>query len=185
MLFRSLIALPGVGDYTASAVLAFAFAKRSTVLDTNIRRVISRVWHGQQYPASNISAAEKSFAQGLVPSDDATAAQWSAAVMELGAVVCTARIPQCSECPISQRCAWQGAGAPHSQTIRRTQTFEGTDRQIRGRMMRKLREATGSLQRQDLLAVCDDAARAAQVLDSLVVDGLAEVTRAGRLRLPH
>jgi A/G-specific adenine glycosylase len=182
--YELLTRLPGVGDYTASAVLAFAFGRRSVVLDTNIRRVLARAWHGEQFPTSQVSVAERAFADSLTPQSDKRAAMWSAAVMELGAVICTARSPLCAECPIKTECVWLAAGYPESQVPRRTQAFKGTDRQMRGRMMEALRSNHGSMAEKDLLALCPEREQADRVLKSLITDGLAVKVRANRYRLP-
>ena len=94
-----LMALPGVGAYTAGAVTAFAFGRRAVVLDTNVRRVLARALDGVALPHPHQTVAEVRRAEALVPQDDAEAASWAAASMELGALVCTARSPRCGECP--------------------------------------------------------------------------------------
>lgn len=138
----ALLALPGVGEYTAGAVLAFAHGRRALVLDTNVRRVLARAVGGQALPAPSLNRAERERALHLLPDDDATAAHWSVAVMELGALVCTAREPDCGACPWRSSCAWLAAGRPadiHAGR-RRTQAWHGTDRQARGLVMALLRE---------------------------------------------
>src|SRR3954451_22234836 len=142
----ALRALPGVGDYTASAVLAFAFGRRQPVLDTNVRRVLARVVSGEELPPTSVTAAEKAAARDLLPTDDATAATWSVAVMELGALVCTAGAPDCDSCPVRHACAWHAAGHPaYDGPPRRGQAWQGTDRQCRGRLMALARDAEGSV----------------------------------------
>src|SRR4029077_13751200 len=110
--YDDLRALPGVGDYTASAVLAFAFGRRQAVLDTNVRRVLARVVTGSEFPPNAVTAPEKTVAVSLLPSDEPTADTWSVALMELGALVCTAASPACATCPLRSRCAWRLAGHP-------------------------------------------------------------------------
>src|SRR5690606_40720211 len=105
-------ALPGVGSYTAAAVASFAFGGRHAILDTNVRRVLARAHTGIEYPPKATTRAETRLAESLLPEDPATAVRWGAAVMELGALVCTARSPECSACPIADRCAWRAAGHP-------------------------------------------------------------------------
>ena len=183
--YQELVALPGVGDYTAAAIMAFAYNKRSVVLDTNIRRVICRVWKGQQRPAISPSALERSFADSLVPKDDRRAARWSISVMEFGALVCTARNPKCAVCPIATSCAWRAAGYPEGVSKPRTQKFEGTDRQARGLIMKALKDSAKSLARSDLQKVVADPAQFDRALSSLITDGLVDVSRAGRLQLPQ
>ncbi len=139
---EELIGLPGVGDYTASAVLSFAFGHRAVVLDTNVRRVLARAWRGEPLPPVAIRRAERDLAESLVPTEPAAAAVWAVASMELGALVCTARAPRCEECPISQRCAWfRGGRLGLAEAPTRTQAWHGTDRQVRGRIMAILRAA--------------------------------------------
>ena len=116
---EALLALPGVGSYTAAAVMAFAFGKRSLVLDVNVRRVLARLDAGAEHPARSETASERRRAWEFVPDDDADAALWSAAAMELGAVICTARNPACGDCPVSAHCAWLAAGKPEWDGPRR------------------------------------------------------------------
>ena len=142
----ALLALPGVGDYTASAVASFAFGDRHPVLDTNVRRVFARVVEGVAFPAPSVTAAERALAESLMPEHDAH--RWAAATMELGALVCTARAPRCGDCPVADRCRWRAAGYPeHDGPPRRGQAWAGTDRQVRGRLMAVLREADGPVTR--------------------------------------
>ena len=168
-----LLALPGVGDYTASAVASFAFGARHPVLDTNVRRVFARVVEGVAFPSSSVTAAEKVLATSLMPEHDAH--RWAAATMELGALVCSARAPRCEACPIASRCKWRAAGYPeHEGPPRRGQAWAGTDRQVRGRLMAVLREADGPVTRAQLDAVWDDPVQRDRCLDTLVFDGLVE-----------
>ncbi len=146
--YDALRALPGVGDYTASAVLAFAFGRRQAVLDTNVRRVLARVVTGVEFPPTAVTMAEKAVAVELLPGDEPTAATWSVALMELGALVCTAASPACGTCPLRARCAWRLAGHPaYDGPPRRGQAWSGTDRQCRGRLMALAREADGAVPR--------------------------------------
>lgn len=173
----SLLALPGIGSYTAAAVLAFAYGRRSVVLDTNVRRVLARTVDGVALPAPSQTVDEVRRAAGYVPDDDARAARWAAASMELGALVCTARSPRCDACPVRDVCAWYGKGRPADEHAgrRRTQSFEGTDRQVRGRVMALLRDALGPVPAAAVDAVWPDARQLARCVDGLVADGL--VTR--------
>lgn len=135
--------LPGVGAYTARAVAAFAFGVRVPVVDTNVRRVLSRAVRGidEHGPATATDRAELA---ALLPADPAEAATFSAAVMELGALVCTAGSPDCASCPIATGCAWRAAGYPPGPPRRRpAQRYEGTDRQVRGFILAELRAAPG------------------------------------------
>src|SRR5699024_2934009 len=138
---EALRSLPGVGEYTAAAVMAFAHGRRAVVLDTNVRRVLERMIGGNALPAPTLTVAERDRAAALLPAADAESARWNAALMELGALVCTARSPDCRRCPVADRCTWLGAGRPADTYAhrRRRQAWEGTDRQARGRLMAALR----------------------------------------------
>ncbi|MEV6318530.1 A/G-specific adenine glycosylase [Streptomyces sp. NPDC051776] len=180
-----LLALPGIGEYTAAAVASFAYGQRHAVLDTNVRRVLARAVAGTQYPPTATTAAERRLARALLPDEEGTAAAWAAATMELGALVCTARSPACGRCPIADRCAWQVAGAPaHDGPPRRGQTYAGTDRQVRGKLLAVLREAVEPVTQAVLDAVWEEPVQRARALDGLVSDGLVEPLDGGRYRLP-
>ncbi len=148
-----LLNLPGVGTYTAAAIASFAFDLPATVIDTNIRRVHARAITGKALPTPSLSAAETRLATELMPDDSGSVSQreWNASVMELGALVCTARSPQCSVCPLLNTCAWVSAGKPAPDYIPKGQSWAGTDRQVRGAMMAILRESTGPVSRGVLL----------------------------------
>jgi A/G-specific adenine glycosylase len=182
----SLRTLPGVGEYTAAAVAAFAFGRRVPVLDTNVRRVLARLLDGRAFerPGSP-TRAEREHAWCLLPDDEPRAARTSAALMELGALVCTARRPGCSTCPVSSECAWWLAGRPAwDGPPRRGQTYAGTDRQCRGRLLTVLRETTGPVTHQELEQVWDDGGQRERALDGLVADGLVEPLPGSRYCLP-
>lgn len=138
--YSELLGLPGVGSYTAAAVAAFAFGHRETLVDTNIRRVHARLVSGVALPAPSLTAAEMRLAAELLPDDVGASVRWNAAVMELGALVCTARAPKCTECPVRGSCAWLAAGEPPPYTPK-GQAWHGTDRQVRGAVMAVLRLA--------------------------------------------
>ncbi|BCT74492.1 adenine glycosylase [Sinomonas cyclohexanicum] len=138
---EELLALPGVGSYTAAAVAAFAFGRRSVVVDTNIRRVHARLVSGEALPAPSLTAAELRRAAALLPAHRAESVAWNAAAMELGALVCTARSPRCDVCPVAAECAWLAAGEPPPTYTPRGQAWHGTDRQVRGAIMAVLRAA--------------------------------------------
>jgi A/G-specific adenine glycosylase len=177
--------LPGIGDYTAAAVAAFAFGRRSTVVDTNVRRVHARAVGGTALPAPSLTRAEVARATSLLPEEDADAAVWNVAVMELGALVCTARLPRCGDCPLAVVCAWRLAGSPPDDgPPRRGQAWEGTDRQCRGRMVQLLREATGAVDGAALRAAWPEEAQCDRCLDALVADGLVEPLDGDRFGLP-
>ncbi|TLM88065.1 A/G-specific adenine glycosylase [Pseudarthrobacter sp. NamE5] len=139
--YVELLALPGVGSYTAAAVAAFAYGRRETVVDTNIRRVHARLVSGTALPAQALTAAEMRLATGLLPASDSSSVRWNAAVMELGALLCTARAPKCAACPVNDLCAWRAAGGPPSSYVPKGQAWHGTDRQVRGAVMAVLRLA--------------------------------------------
>ncbi|WTJ91707.1 A/G-specific adenine glycosylase [Streptomyces sp. NBC_01537] len=180
-----LLALPGIGEYTAAAVASFAYGQRHAVLDTNVRRVFARAVTGVEYPPQATTAAERRTAQKLLPSEEDTAARWAAATMELGALVCTARTPSCASCPIAASCAWRLAGSPaHDGPPRRGQTYAGTDRQVRGKLLAVLREAHGPVAQAALDRVWHEPVQRARALDGLVADGLVEPVADGVYRLP-
>ncbi|HEX9226998.1 MAG TPA: A/G-specific adenine glycosylase [Arthrobacter sp.] len=139
--YAELLELPGVGSYTAAAVAAFAFGRRETVVDTNIRRVHARLFSGAALPSQSLNAAEMRLAAQTLPDDVASSVRWNASVMELGALVCTARSPKCRECPVSDSCAWLAAGEPPPTYTPKGQSWHGTDRQVRGAVMAVLRAA--------------------------------------------
>jgi A/G-specific adenine glycosylase len=218
----ALRALPGIGSYTAAAVASFAFGQRHAVLDTNVRRVLARLVAGQPWPgtaSSAASVAERRLAESLLPAEPAVAARWSVAVMELGALVCTATGPRCGDCPVARECAWlaaradpaaEAAGASGASgaagasraagafgaagtartvgtvgvTRRRTQKYEGTDRQCRGRVLAVLRGTEGPVGRADFDAVWARRAQLDRALDGLVADGLVDPLPDGRFALP-
>lgn len=157
-----LLALPGVGTYTAAAIACFAFGIPTVVVDTNIRRVHARLVSGKALPEQNQNAAELALARRLLPAstvpDASTTKQandWNIAVMELGALVCTARSPHCQDCPVRQECAWIAAGRPEPHYKPKGQPWHGTDRQVRGAMMAVLRHADNPVDRADLVRVPD------------------------------
>jgi A/G-specific adenine glycosylase len=183
--YDDLIALPGVGDYTAAAIASFAFGRRHVVLDTNVRRVLARAVAGQELPAPAVTRAERDLATGLLPDDPATAATWAVATMELGALVCTARQPSCDRCPIAEACAWRRAGFPaYDGPPRRGQAWAGTDRQCRGRIMALAREAHASVGRTEVEAAWPQAEQRERCLQGLVADGLLAEVAPGRWALP-
>lgn len=180
--YEDLIALPGVGDYTAAAIASFAFGHRHVVLDTNVRRVFARAVEGVEHPAASVTAAERRQATGLLPATDAH--RWAAATMELGAVICTARSPRCDDCPILDQCRWVAAGRPaHAGPPRRGQAWDGTDRQCRGRLLAVLRENAEPVGLDALEDAWPDRLQRMRCLDSLVADGLVTPLEGDRYRL--
>ena len=170
-----LLALPGVGSYTARAVAAFAFGQRHPVVDTNVRRLVARAVTGAAdagpatRPADLVATAE------LLPPEPAAAARASAALMELGALVCVARSPCCTACPLADRCAWLLSGQPaQAGPSRRPQRYAGTDRQVRGLLLAVLRDTAGPVPRTRLDQVWPDDVQRARALTGLIDDGLVE-----------
>ena len=179
-----LLSLPGVGSYTARAVATFAFGRRQPVVDTNVRRVVSRVVRGvaDALPAPSRDHAD---AEALLPADPPTAARVSVALMELGALVCTARTPRCPACPISALCTWRAAGFPASDgPSAKPQRFAGTDRQVRGLLLDVLRNSDAAVPRQQLDLVWADHVQRDRALASLLADGLIHHHPDGTYALP-
>jgi A/G-specific adenine glycosylase len=182
---EALLSLPGVGDYTASAIASFAFGQRHVVLDTNVRRVLARAVHGVELPAASVTRAERSAATELLPDPPSTAAAWAVGVMELGALVCTAATPRCGACPLSDLCRWNATGRPaYDGPVRRGQSYAGTDRQCRGRLLEVLRGDPAPVHRSRLDAVWSDRVQRERCLAGLVVDGLAVEVADGVFALP-
>ena len=185
-MYDDLRGLPGVGDYTAAAVASFAHGARHAVLDTNVRRVLARLVGGEAAAAPAVTAAERRRAEALLPGDDSgdrgLAARWAVAVMELGALVCTARSPACPGCPVADRCAWLLAGRPPStgeRPRRRTHRFEGTDRQARGRLLAVVRSADAPVPARALTAAWPERVQRERALAGLLHDGLVDETPDG------
>jgi A/G-specific adenine glycosylase len=176
--------LPGVGPYTAAAVASFAFRQRRAVLDTNVRRVLARLVTGANQPSPAPTAAELRLAEALLPADGAGAARWSVGVMELGALVCTAARPRCTECPLAGHCAWLRLGQPTTPTRRAAPAYHGSDRQCRGRLLAVLRAAAGPVPASALAAAWDDSAQRARALAGLIDDCLVTRCADGSLALP-
>ncbi|NYE96080.1 A/G-specific adenine glycosylase [Psychromicrobium silvestre] len=194
--------LPGIGDYTAAAVAAFAFGVRATVVDTNIRRVEARLFSGLALPAPTLNAAEMALAESLLPLEATNSVRWNAASMELGALLCTARSPQCALCPVRASCAWIAAGEPEPIYRPKGQPWAGTDRQLRGAVMAVLRatdsptpwdmfftepvligDAELSRSLRHLHALESENSRLERILQDLLQEGLAQRSAAG-LSLP-
>jgi A/G-specific adenine glycosylase len=177
---RALRSLPGIGEYTANAVASFAFAQRVAVLDTNVGRVLARAVANRTLGAREA----RELAQRLLPVHDV--ATHNQALLDLGAQYCRSS-PRCASCPLARTCRWKLEGgsdpAPLSAAVSRRQTrFEGSDRQVRGRILGLLRREESSLSAVAKHAVTTDRARLERIVEGLVEDGLVE--RAGRrLRL--
>lgn len=181
----TLLALPGIGAYTARAVAAFGYGRRTPVVDTNVRRVVARAVHGAGDTGPASTARDLADVAALLPEEEATAARLSVALMELGALVCTARTPRCTDCPLSSGCAWRSAGKPAYQgKPKPVQRYAGTDRQVRGRLLDVLRGTTGPVAKGQLDVAWHEPGQRERCLDSLLVDGLVEQTSDGRFALP-
>ncbi|MFV8396027.1 A/G-specific adenine glycosylase [Corynebacterium hindlerae] len=182
-----LLALPGIGDYTARAVAAFAYGQRVPVVDTNVRRTFRRLYDAQFLPGP-ARKSELAEVEAILPEEGAP--EFSVALMELGALICTTT-PKCDECPVLDLCAWQQAGCPApteeelAKAKRRVQKFAGTDRQVRGLIMDVLRSATAPVPQAAIDVVWPDAAQRSRALFSLLEDGLAEQDEAGLFHLPR
>ena len=176
-------ALPGIGAYTARAVASFAYGQRHPVVDTNVRRVVARAidGHGEAAPPSttrDLAAVER-----LLPAEGAP--RVSVALMELGALVCTARTPRCTHCPLGATCAWRLAGSPpYAGPKVAPQPFAGTDRQVRGKLLDLVRNSDQPVARDKLDAVWSSQAQRNRALTSLLTDGLLVELPTGDLTLP-
>ncbi|WP_353509275.1 A/G-specific adenine glycosylase [Intrasporangium sp.] len=187
-----LLDLPGVGAYTAAAVACFAFGIPEVVVDTNVRRVLARTLEGKAFPHVTLTRREMELATSAMPPQRHTARAareeaniWNVAVMELGALVCVARGPRCEECPIADLCAWNVSGRPaHEGPPRRGQAWHGTDRQVRGEILRRLRDEHRALPLAALEDAGPNVVQVMRCLDSLVADGLVEPLSRRRFRLP-
>lgn len=181
----TLLGLPGIGAYTARALACFAYGQRVPVVDTNVRRVVARAVHGSAEVGPVSTTRDLADVERLLPADSPSAAVFSAALMELGAVVCTARTPACARCPLRTQCRWVGTGKPaHTGARRPAQRYAGTDRQVRGLLLHVLRDNTSPVERALLNVVWTvDPAQRDRALDSLLTDGLVEQTPAGLFAL--
>ena len=178
-----LLTLPGVGDYTARAVVAFAHRRRVPVVDTNVRRVVARTVQGRA--DAPVTRADLPLVEALLPADEEAAATASVALMELGALICTARAPRCRTCPVQHSCAWLAAGRPDLATpVRWPQGYAGSDRQVRGRLLAVLREAPEPVEPDLLAQAWAEPVQRARALDGLVADGLVDPLPDGRYALP-
>ncbi|AND16824.1 A/G-specific adenine glycosylase [Rathayibacter tritici] len=171
----TLLALPGIGDYTARAVAVFAYGRRHPVVDTNVRRVIARAVGGAAEPGPPRAKADLDAMSALLPESLPDAAAFNAGAMELGAIVCTARAPRCGECPIRDLCRWRAEGYPeHTGAVKSKQKrFEGSDRQVRGLILAELRAAHGPVTAAEVESLWPDAEQRGRALAGLLADGLA------------
>jgi A/G-specific adenine glycosylase len=183
---NALLSLPGVGEYTARAVAVFAFGQRHPVVDTNVRRVTARLILGQGQPGRPSAVRDLATVEALLPPDPRLAVRVSVALMELGALVCTARAPACMSCPLQARCAWRRAGSPrYTGPVIGRQRFIGTDRQVRGRLLDVLRRSDGPVPAGALATTWSQPAQRDRALAALVEDGLVEPLPDGRYALPR
>lgn len=179
-----LLALPGIGDYTARAVAAFAYRQRHPVVDVNVRRVVARAITGVAEPGPATTSADLDVVERLLPAYPEKAATVSASLMELGALICTARNPACTQCPVTT-CAWVAAGRPASDgPKRRAQGYAGTDRQVRGLIMAELRSSAEPVALDRVEGVWHLAEQRDRALASLLADGLVIRHGRGHLALP-
>jgi A/G-specific adenine glycosylase len=174
--------LPGVGEYTSAALIAFAFSGRSLVLDINIRRLFSRVIDGVETPKAAPTKSERVEREKLIP--EKNAAIWAAATMEIGALICTAKKPKCGVCPLADQCKWRSLDFPLSDQPKRTQTWHGTDRQCRGVIVQALRE-NSALSKKEINLLWDVPSQVEKALLTLLEDGLVVSIAGQRFSLPQ
>jgi A/G-specific adenine glycosylase len=174
--------LPGIGDYTSAAIIAFAFEGRSLVLDINIRRVFARVIDGVEVPTAAPTKSERLEREKLIPSKNPHV--WAAATMELGALICTAKNPKCGQCPLADQCIWRSLDYPLSDQPKRTQSWHGTDRQCRGVIVQALRE-NPALSKKEIMQLWDVPSQVEKALLTLLEDGLVVAQKRERFSLPQ
>jgi A/G-specific adenine glycosylase len=174
--------LPGIGEYTAAAMVAFAFEGSSLVLDINIRRLFSRLYRGEEAPTAAPTKSERLEYIQYVPKKNPH--QWAAATMELGALICTAKNPLCGRCPVADKCQWRSLDYPATDRIKRTQTWHGTDRQCRGRIVQALRD-NSQLKKSEIHLLWDVPSQVEKAILTLLDDGLIEERRKNTYSLPH
>ena len=202
--YEELIALPGVGDYTASAILSFAYGKHIAVIDTNIRRVLIRAFTGTESHGGSTTQSDRELAAAVLPEDNhvtaatanatnttnttCTSSVWNQAIMEIGATICTARSPQCTVCPLQTWCRFKAAGFPGlGRHTRPQQHFAGTNRQVRGIILQALREAHKKqqvLQRCEINNLWSNQTQLGECIASLNHDSLITILPDGTLALP-
>ncbi|WP_041624567.1 A/G-specific adenine glycosylase [Stackebrandtia nassauensis] len=181
----ALLALPGIGTYTARAVAVFAYRQRHPVVDTNVRRVVARWAHAKPDAGHATTTADLRDAEALLPSEPEEAARLSVALMELGALVCTARSPRCGDCPIARDCGFLASGESLPEgPSRKPQRYHGTTRYVRGQIMALLREAEHPVARVAIDGVWHETARREEALSGLISDGLVDALPGDRFALP-
>lgn len=179
---QTLRQLPGIGEYTAAAISAFAFQKRTLVMDINIRRLLTRVIDGNEHSTPAPTSKEKAERENLVPIKDAHI--WAAATMELGAVVCTSKNPKCELCPVIALCNWRILGYPKTELIHKSQSWHGTDRKCRGTIVQALREKN-SMTESAIKKLWPDESQVEKALVTLLEDQLIQSISRSRYRLPQ
>lgn len=170
----ALLELPGVGPYTARAVAAFAYGVRTPVVDTNVRRVLARALRGQGDAGPARTTADLAEMAAQLPTDPARARLVNAGTMELGQTICTARTPRCDDCPIAHLCAWRAAGYPSYEGPRAAvqKKYEGSDRQVRGIVLRELRASDTPVPVEVVAGLWADAVQLDRAVSGLLRDGL-------------
>lgn len=174
--------LPGIGDYTAAAISAFAFGANTLVMDVNIRRVLVRVLDGKEHPTSSPTVRERESRLAILPRRNAD--NWAAATMELGALICTSKNPSCNDCPIISQCKWRKNGYPQSELVRKSQDWHGTDRKCRGTIVQALRE-NESLTVSAIKKLWPEESQVEKALETLLADHLIQEHSRSRFRLPQ
>lgn len=176
----ALESLPGIGSYTARAVASFAFGQRVPVVDTNIRRVLARAVLGIAEPEPPRTKVDMDLMESVLPADAVESVAVNAGVMELGAVFCTARSPNCGECPIAEQCAWALAGFPANAGRTRTPQakYEGSVRQARGAIL-ALARGRMLITDADITKAVPDPAKRDRALEGLLTDGLIVNVKRG------
>ena len=177
----TLQSLPGIGQYTAAAIAAFAFERRTLVMDVNIRRLLTRVIDGNEHPKPVPTSRERAARLTLLPQRNAHV--WAAATMELGAIICTSSNPKCELCPVISQCNWRKNGYPKSDLIRKSQDWHGTDRKCRGTIVQALRE-NESLTENAIKKLWPDESQVEKALITLLEDRLIQSMPRSRFRLP-
>jgi A/G-specific adenine glycosylase len=181
-----LLALPGIGDYTARAVAVFAYGHRHPVVDVNIRRVLARAVEGVGEPGPASAKRDLAAMAAQLPEGLPEARLTNVGMMELGALVCVARDPRCEACPIAHLCAWRAAGYPPFEGKRAPvqKRYEGSDRQVRGVILAALRASEVPVTTFDIEQLWPDAAQRDRALAGLVGDGLVTASPEGGWELP-
>lgn len=169
------------GVYTARAIAHFAYQRKVPVVDVNIRRVIYRIWLGVDQTTAK--KADMTLMNDLMQSIKSTQISLPSAFMEFGALICTARNPQCEQCPVSTFCAWLCTGKPANENIRTIQKYLGTDRYVRGLLLDLLRGEFTPIEPARIHDVWPDEKQRIRAINSLLADGLIEQNPMGNFSL--